>query len=143
MQLIKMAEEYPRARDACASSSLSRVRNVSAYTALRAHPRGQRCAYKVTVNYSESACRDQNKPEKYGYCLSPLCCLWNCHPVSLQQVRTEKDSCARRVRIPVPLFAPLSQTDSTVFESRHRRLGQCLQRLLLNSSEDEARSLLA
>ena len=45
MQLIKMAEEYPRARrtrDACACSSLSRVRNVRAYTALRAHPRGQR-----------------------------------------------------------------------------------------------------
>ena len=41
MQLIKMAEEYPRARrtrDACACSSLSRVRNVRAYTALRAAP---------------------------------------------------------------------------------------------------------
>ena len=62
---------------------------------------------------------------------------------ALQQVQTEKGSCARRVRIAVPLFAPLSQTDSTVFERRHRRLGQCLQRLLLNSSEDEARSLLA
>ena len=48
MQLIKMAEEYPRARrtrDACACSSLSHVRNVRAYTALRAHPRGQRCVH--------------------------------------------------------------------------------------------------
>ena len=46
MQLIKMAEEFPRARrtrDACACSSLSR--NVRVYTALRAHPRGQRCVH--------------------------------------------------------------------------------------------------
>ena len=48
IQLIKMAEEYSRARrtrDACACSSLSRVRNVRAYTALRALPHGQRCVH--------------------------------------------------------------------------------------------------
>ena len=143
-----MAEEYPRARrtrDACARVALSRayVTYVSILPCVRTHVVNGAYTVNCKTTVRAPVVIKTNQRSMATVCDHCAACRTVILQACSKYIQTEKGSCARRVRIAVPLFAPLSQTDSTVFERRHRRLGQCLQRLLLNSSEDEARSLLA
>ena len=144
-----MAEEYPRATHTRSvfvyiALSLAYVTYVPILRCVRTHEVNGAYPVKVNCETRSRAPVVIKKPREVWLLFVTIVLFVELSSCKLaKSTDRERQSRPKSTHSSASLCSSLTDGSSTVFERRHRRLGQCLQRLLLYSSEDEARSLLA